>query len=185
MGLLAATLASVPPASAEGGSDLAVIQTLVFEGYIKCGASTILVTFAPCSDQCVDELGVCSGPVHPQDRSELEFELGGGAETLLIEMDWESRGTNATGAGRLVMIVDGCREDARCAEWGRASGDAPLSYRTESPYRLDFTGTRQMKVLAYPNWELIPQVLLDQPFTLYVTTAYGERLPAGYSAIPG
>ncbi len=176
------------------------INTEVYEGYIFCSANVVIAL----SEECGEGVGVPgAGRIggNPDNNAQIDFSIqSADAKTLIAEAVWEPSLSLAAGGSQSGGFNMGIYTDFSCdpfCGWAqqvdRKNGVSPLYLRSnhEEGYGgdVDFltAGFNEDTKFSTFTWAAADEtgVLIEQPFTVYVTSSYLLELPVDWSFVNG
>jgi len=170
-------LAVVASLFATSGAADPVISTIVFEGNLTCGARVLASANCPGS-----RVGQTSSVSTTDIRGVLLELVPGEAQlnadgTLGVTVNWNKNGVrggaSADGTGTVRLYLEkGADNKTFCLE-GCANPAAPL------PELPNGDGA-----FTYAAFVTNGNVVVEQPFTVYVSVFDGEPMPDGFTAVP-
>jgi hypothetical protein len=158
-----------------------------FDGFVVCsvGASVIF------SEECGEGVGTPVGRFGKQDNNRIRYDFQAESpslKTLVVEQAWEP--TSEAGKEMLVLLNTAWTCEPACG--GDAVGDGSMQGPSPLLLRVDEAGLAphlEDPATVFTTYTLArndatqANVLLNQPFQLFVTQFYREAAPEGWSFV--
>lgn len=171
---------------------LPYIDDRVFEGFLACGAGqAIIPRGTPGAEEGVNPRTSPCGSIDENDEFLFDFVLEKGLQEIVIGMTWDPAGGVSGTELNLNMEIGGC--DVTCTDpetYVEASGppDMLIQLREEDiPTELAFSAMNESKAVQFrifPAATQTPNVIYQQPYTIYVELYYNQFAEEGRNPIP-
>lgn len=164
-------------------------QTIKFDGFIVCSANVDGVGY---SEECGEGVGLpVVGRVGGQDNNYVQFDftVGAGAKSIILEQVWEP--TSEAGRAFFTPVSTEWVCDPFCggSRFTEMDGESPLYGRIEEEELLDHEvvpDETPITMFTYASLSSNPAgVVLNQPFSSFVTVFYHAPAPEGWSFVNG
>lgn len=160
-----------------------------YDGFVVCSLGVSLIF----SEECGEGVGTPVGRYGKQDNNHIRYDFQAESpslKTLVVEQAWEP--TSDAGKEMLVLLRTGWTCEPACGGdavgEGSMQGPSPLLLRVDEA---DLAEPLKDPATVFTTYTLArndatqANVLLNQPFQLFVSTFYREAAPEGYSFVAG
>jgi carboxypeptidase family protein len=170
------------------------VDLYVFEGYITCTVGMFGVLSEECGQGLQTDVGTYG--TNPNNKIDWKWNVTDvkNLETMVIEMDWEPG--SAAAAQLTLYVAHGFRCTPSCtAEGGEEYCDTdnhgpPVQVCRIDDLKINNADTDLPWDMTSRAWGApveateVPNIVLEQAFTMYRTEFFGMPMESGYSAIP-